>query len=538
MSEFFKRKEQLIIGGMVLPDLDIGFSVPFDDKAEPSFPDITIYNLSQETAAFIKVGMELILNAGYESNVGNILVGTISERYGNIADGVNTVFKLKVTPDVEVLLRKTIEVAYAPGILASQVAADLLRRVDLEVGTIVLTNDICYTDGKIISGTIQAALERIARETNSWYYTRSNIVFINTNVYELDTGFLLRPDTGLIGSPEMIDIDGQTGYKITSLLNPMLTVGSVFRLESRYVNGLFRVQSGTHSSDFVTAMDCLPTDKVSRYVKPVKTGTGAKGNTPKDKIWNFLLSKGFSKAAASGIMGNWEIESGFDPSAENSSSGAYGIAQWLGGRKDDLIAAAAAKGVPVNDLQFQLDYFYWEITDGPESGCFATYTDLSGLDAYKSLTDPEAAAILFEQAFERSGGAAMTDRVNAAVAIYQWDGGGSTASGSSHFSADAFKCACGCGLDCVQELKDKYNQVADIVGDITITSGARCPAQNEKDGGVPDSLHLTGEAVDGYCSGGVDALYQAAQSVGLGTIRYYTDGFVHSQTYPCDSIWN
>jgi len=29
----------------------------------------------------------------------------------------------------------------------------------------------------------------------------------------LDTGFLLRPDTGLIGYPELIDIDGQIGYK-------------------------------------------------------------------------------------------------------------------------------------------------------------------------------------------------------------------------------------------------------------------------------------------------------------------------------------
>jgi len=74
----------------------------------------------------------------------------------------------------------------------------------------------------------------------------------------------------MIGSPEEIEIDGTKGYKFTMCLNPMMTTGSVFRVESKNVNGLWRVQDGTHSgSNFETVVNCLPTDKVMRYVPPV-----------------------------------------------------------------------------------------------------------------------------------------------------------------------------------------------------------------------------------------------------------------------------
>jgi len=84
-------------------------------------------------------------------------------------------------------------------------------------------------------------------------------------------------------------------------------------------------------------------------------------------------------------------------------------------------------------------------------------------------------------------------------------------------------------------------QAREILGlPIVITSGARCPAQNARDGGVSDSLHLSGEACDSYTPGMsddmVNRLRDVYQSVGLGTIRYYGSQFVHAQLYPRDTI--
>lgn len=59
-------------------------------------------------------------------------------------------------------------------------------------------------------------------------------------------------------------------------------------------------------------------------------------------IWDTALAWGYSEEQAAAALGNWWYESGgaYDPSAVNSSSGAYGVCQWLGGRRDNLYTFA------------------------------------------------------------------------------------------------------------------------------------------------------------------------------------------------------
>ena len=77
---------------------------------------------------------------------------------------------------------------------------------------------------------------------------------------------------------------------------------------------------------------------------------------------------------------------------------------------------------------------------------------------------------------------------------------------------------------------------------LVITSGFRCPYQNAKDGGASDSLHMEGAACDLYTPGMsramVDEIAYCAQQVGLGTLKYYSNLFVHVQTYPADRVMN
>lgn len=552
MSDLFKRQKQLIINDVAMPGLEIDFNITFNaDDAQP-VNDVTITNLTPDTIRNIANDQTVILNAGYNGNMGNVLAGKISDIQTGTG-AVDRTLKLMVTPDASVILTQNVSKSYAPGTLASFAVKDILNGVDLEVGTIKLNSDIAYTDGKAFSGTVDSVLQEIVKETGSFMFVRCNIIYIVDAVYEIDTGILLTKETGLIGSPEIVDENGMARYKITSLLNPMLTLGSVFRLESKYLAGLFRVEHGTHSgSNFETVVTCAPTDDVSRYVPPVKKTTGSggggglsSGTANTDLIWNFLINEGFSPAAAAGVMGNIYQESKYDPNSENEI-GAYGLFQWLGDRRVGLEITAEQFGVAVNDLMFQMQYFIIEVTSGGESNSFSDY---GGIEGFKQLTDPIAACDIFEACFERSGGSAMWDRENEAQKIYDWgitlgagtSGGGSGGGtgGDGNFPAGTFQCQCGCGLDIVPELKNKMNQVLSIVGDLVVTSGARCPSQNAADGGVPDSLHISGEACDSYVPGaGVDYLYNAAQSVGLGTLRYYSSGFVHSQLYPADGIMN
>lgn len=101
-----------------------------------------------------------------------------------------------------------------------------------------------------------------------------------------------------------------------------------------------------------------------------------------------------------------------------------------------------------------------------------------------------------------------------------------------YFGPDDFKCACGCGFDACDEIKNKADQVRDILGlPLIITSAARCEWQNEQDGGVWDSRHKVGEAFDCYTPGMsdemVDRIAEIGDSLGLYTIKYYDQQFVH-----------
>ena len=70
--------------------------------------------------------------------------------------------------------------------------------------------------------------------------------------------------------------------------------------------------------------------------------------------------------------------------------------------------------------------------------------------------------------------------------------------GTKHFSDKELSCQCGCGFNITD--KDFLNklELAREIADIPfkITSGARCNKHNKEVGGVDDSAHTKGLAVD------------------------------------------
>lgn len=112
---------------------------------------------------------------------------------------------------------------------------------------------------------------------------------------------------------------------------------------------------------------------------------------------------GISPTAASGIVGGLMHESGGDTTdisttAKNPTSGAYGIAQWLGSRYDDLVAFAEENNADPNDLDTQISFIIHELK-GKESGALQ--------EILKAQT-PDEAGRLADQFYERSEG---TDKI-------------------------------------------------------------------------------------------------------------------------------
>lgn len=122
---------------------------------------------------------------------------------------------------------------------------------------------------------------------------------------------------------------------------------------------------------------------------------GLTGNSNEEKIWNYLVGKGLSKAGAAGLMGNLYAESALNPqNLQNSyesklgytdssytaavdsgsynnfvrDSAGYGLAQWTyWSRKQNMLEFARAAGKSIGDLEMQLDFLFKELSEGYKS---------------------------------------------------------------------------------------------------------------------------------------------------------------------------
>lgn len=93
---------------------------------------------------------------------------------------------------------------------------------------------------------------------------------------------------------------------------------------------------------------------------PLGQGEVASANA----VYSGLVQRGFSKEEAAAITGNIRAESTFNTGAVNPKSGAFGLMQWLGSRKTNLIQFAGDRGKSATDLGVQLDFIKWELSGG------------------------------------------------------------------------------------------------------------------------------------------------------------------------------
>ena len=93
--------------------------------------------------------------------------------------------------------------------------------------------------------------------------------------------------------------------------------------------------------------------------------------------------------------------------------------------------------------------------------------------------------------------------------------------GIKYFRKAEFACKCGCGAS---EVEEKLVKTADKVREyfgkpMTVSSGRRCSTHNAKVGGVSDSRHLRGKAMD-FCVSGMSASMVLTYVQKLPEIRY------------------
>lgn len=143
------------------------------------------------------------------------------------------------------------------------------------------------------------------------------------------------------------------------------------------------------------------------------------------KVWSFFTSRGYSPAATAGILGNMYQESGVNPtSIQGGGKGpAAGIVQWenytnKSARWNNMNQYAISRGYHWTELTPQLEFVDFELNNGMDYW-FNRNTKYQNLAQFKAETDPKAATLGFEKAFERAGKPNMESRYNATDAYYK-----------------------------------------------------------------------------------------------------------------------
>ena len=112
--------------------------------------------------------------------------------------------------------------------------------------------------------------------------------------------------------------------------------------------------------------------------------------------YEYFINKGYSPAAAAGIVGNLRAESGINPTRKQINGNAMGIAQWEPPRWNNFVRVAENRGLDPMSLDTQLWYIDHELKSMDKRGAI-------DLKRFKSLTDGTEATRVFMKEYERPG---------------------------------------------------------------------------------------------------------------------------------------
>lgn len=233
--------------------IDIDFMYSFSDGLENNVGEISLWNISKETAGNVEVGTEVILSAGYEGDVGVIFRGEVGD-FETVYHDVDRELKLYISDGLDLYgedIIKTYE-----GVNASVIAEDVFELAGIRVGRIEPADDIRYIR-LVLNHSIEHTIERLVNDTGSKFYIKNGLGYLVRADYTDGAVVFLDDSSGLLNSPEKIMIDDKVGWRIMCLLEHRITIGSLVSVVSRSISGNFRVVEGTHDSDFITEIEVL-----------------------------------------------------------------------------------------------------------------------------------------------------------------------------------------------------------------------------------------------------------------------------------------
>lgn len=277
MSEQFRRAVALTIGPDTrIEDLRVSFRVVRTTRKEPNTADISIWNLSEETRSSLQDrALTILLEAGYQDDLKSLYLGDLSKTSHRHEgpDWISTIqsgdgLTLSASRYLRSFSQGTAVKEALKGILtelgaAGESALAAIRRGDLAGAEEKLLNGIA------LAGPTPEAIQKLAAGAGLEFSIQDGqIQLLDQGKATADEAVFLSSTTGLIGSPQ----PGEKGIvRARSLLNGSIRPAGRIVIDSRFIDGVFRVEKVEHSGDnfggdWYTDIEAKPLDTASGIV--------------------------------------------------------------------------------------------------------------------------------------------------------------------------------------------------------------------------------------------------------------------------------
>lgn len=281
---------------------DMEFEIPFDDDMVANEATFTVYNLSDDTLGQISCGKSVCMTAGYGDDMGIIFEGII-DKVKNSREGVDRVTTIYAVDDIKYTPQMMDEKTYSEGTKASAILKDLLSRTGLEIAVFNPLRDWTFEDETKVEGSIVDNIKNYSDICGVSTYVYKQKLYCRNLAEGDNLRFKVNSDTGMIDSPEQFDEERQSGdyldrvigYSVNMILQHRIGAASIITLDSNNVSGEFRVESGTHSYDGLSAttefkcIDCVMTEIKEKSSSSSSGGGSGSGSSVISKAVSWAL---------------------------------------------------------------------------------------------------------------------------------------------------------------------------------------------------------------------------------------------------------
>lgn len=267
--------------GLVIDNLHIEFSVSkgSNNKKKTNKADVKIYNLSEEHQRFMEAPfVECTLSVGYvELGLFKLFSGQITMA-GTQKNGSETITELQIESFYTGLNHKRVSKSTPAGTSVKGVIQALVKDMP-GIGRVVFSGknvEKSFVDGYPLTGTPREILNDLASAFEMEWQIDDGVLYIQdvgfSYMTDTNKAYVISETTGLIERPYHDIIEKQRGkkdkfkamrkgIKLKILLNPVITAGSIIKIEYPDFTGFYKVEQLTHkggylSDDWTTDLIC------------------------------------------------------------------------------------------------------------------------------------------------------------------------------------------------------------------------------------------------------------------------------------------